>query len=604
MTDEASADADKARRIRLDPWFPNPPRRKDRRLADGSLVAAPRDKRAFGAGIAWFLLFGSFVAFFIGAIATAPVWVDVSELGTFERVVASFGALGFTIAVLWAASNCVAGAVLFVARLRTLLSGSTVSAWRMRLAHGVLALGAAGALVLVLREAGRILHGVYTDPALDGPSMSMLTTLAAGWSILLSFALLVVLAGELVGVFSVRRLPVPGPLRLRETAQAGARIAHWSDLHLTAADDVPTIEAKPGVPVSGNRPLRQLIAEHHEVLRDAHMILITGDVTDAGTGEEWRAFFDLVPPAWLERSVIVPGNHDLNMVDASVWKTSTARSGGVGTLGALFASGDEGEEQLGRKLRAVRLIAALDRVQGGRTSVLGPEGALVPLADVLDACAGELEEFVTRPPLRTFEDSAVGLRETTSPRDRGLLELPHRLMDGIFPCVVTVPGTPLRVVVLDSNIASDNTATNAMGMIGAPGLLKLRMILKRLDDQGEPCLIALHHHVALPRRVGERLIERMQARFMACEDAAELVGALDGKRERVVLHGHRHVKYEASLGERIHLVSAPSTTLGNEWAPRSASGSTTSAFTLVEVGWSGAGVSVRSLREYRGGAGA
>jgi hypothetical protein len=193
----------------------------------------------------------------------------------------------------------------------------------------------------------------------------------------------------------------------------------------------------------------------------------------------------------------------------------------------------------------------------------------------------------------------VGLRETTSPRDRGLLELPHRLMDGIFPCVVTVPGTPLRIVVLDSNVASDNTVSNAMGMIGMPGLLKLGMILKLLDDKGEPCLIALHHHVALPRRAAERLADRVQARFMACADAAKLVSVLEGGRERVVLHGHRHVKYEASLGEHIHILSAPSTTLGNEWAPRSAPGSTSAGFTIVEVGWSGTGVAVRGLHDCR-----
>ena len=47
------------------------------------------------------------------------------------------------------------------------------------------------------------------------------------------------------------------------------------------------------------------------------IILISGDLTDAGASTEWAAFFDtLAPyPQLAERILALPGNHDLNVVD-------------------------------------------------------------------------------------------------------------------------------------------------------------------------------------------------------------------------------------------------------------------------------------------------
>ena len=47
-------------------------------------------------------------------------------------------------------------------------------------------------------------------------------------------------------------------------------------------------------------------------------ILITGDMTDAGRSSEWAEFFDAVAPLSVSsptRMLILPGNHDLNVVD-------------------------------------------------------------------------------------------------------------------------------------------------------------------------------------------------------------------------------------------------------------------------------------------------
>ena len=47
------------------------------------------------------------------------------------------------------------------------------------------------------------------------------------------------------------------------------------------------------------------------------VILISGDMSDAGLAVEWAAFLDAVDchPALAHRMLILPGNHDLNIVD-------------------------------------------------------------------------------------------------------------------------------------------------------------------------------------------------------------------------------------------------------------------------------------------------
>jgi hypothetical protein len=59
------------------------------------------------------------------------------------------------------------------------------------------------------------------------------------------------------------------------------------------------------------------------------------------------------------------------------------------------------------------------------------------------------------------------------------------------------------------------------------------------------------------------------------------------------------VKYEGSVGCRAHVVSAPSTTLGNEWGPRPSSSAVNVGFALVEVTWRARGVTVAGLEEYQ-----
>lgn len=567
----------------IDPWFPDPPQREDvRDPSDGSLSAAPVHQRGSLAGVLWFLLFASLIALFLGVFAIVPWRMDWSQHGGFDVVFITLGLFGGALATLHGARVCVARVLEFVARVRTVLIGSRLAAAFLRIARFGFGAAAAGLLFLTV-PAGLALFDATRRGDVDAESWTFLAiVLGVGWCALSTLMLAVVSLTEFLAAVAVRAAPRLGALRTERLPDGRARIAHLSDLHLTAGEAVPTIEARPGLPVSGNAPFRQVVAEHALRLEGAAAILITGDLTDAGTGAEWRAFFDIYPQRWLPRTVIVPGNHDLNISDPR----------------NLLTAG-EGEEQFGRKLRAIRLIAAIDRCQGERTRILDDAGTLVPLRQFLAPLAGELESLIADPPRRTFEESSIGLRETTSGAERLRLELPHLLMRAIFPFVVDVPGTPLRIVVIDSNIEADNVATNAMGMIRADHLQSLRDILRTLDAAQEPCVLAMHHHAALPRRPGQRLLDRAQVAFMACENAAELVAALEGARQRVILHGHRHVKYAGSLGGRLHVLSAPSTTLGNEWGPPPAAGTANAGFALIDLTWGAHGVTVDGLDECR-----
>jgi 3',5'-cyclic AMP phosphodiesterase CpdA len=91
---------------------------------------------------------------------------------------------------------------------------------------------------------------------------------------------------------------------------------------------------------------------------------VTGDITDAGTRAEWAEFLDLLRgwPALRARLSFVPGNHDVNVIDRS----NPARL--------------ELPWSTGQALRQLRVVLALDAIQGERTHVVDrASGVLGPL---------------------------------------------------------------------------------------------------------------------------------------------------------------------------------------------------------------------------------
>ncbi len=176
------------------------------------------------------------------------------------------------------------------------------------------------------------------------------------------------------------------------------RVAHLSDVHVVGERYGFRIESGRGGP-RGNgrleRALARLAALH--AARPLDLVLITGDMTDAGTSAEWAEFLDMVAahPELAERMLILPGNHDVNIVD----RANPAR------LDLPFSPV--------KALRKMRALSAMDAVQGER--VLTGDGET--LAEALETRRREIEEFAEEGGFRRSAELA-------------------RLWQGLFPLIL------------------------------------------------------------------------------------------------------------------------------------------------------------------------
>lgn len=94
-------------------------------------------------------------------------------------------------------------------------------------------------------------------------------------------------------------------------ADRGFRVVQLSDLHLTADDrDSRSEAALFGRQTGMNAAFRRLLAD--PAVREADLILTTGDVTDRGDLAAWRLFWNGLTAAGLGgRCRVIPGNHDV-----------------------------------------------------------------------------------------------------------------------------------------------------------------------------------------------------------------------------------------------------------------------------------------------------
>jgi predicted phosphodiesterase len=107
-------------------------------------------------------------------------------------------------------------------------------------------------------------------------------------------------------------------------------IVHLSDLHLTAADDGSRSEPKLFGKLRGmNAACRKVLAT--PAVRDADLVLVTGDVTDRGEPEAWKVFWGAVEAAGLAKKVlVVPGNHDVGCLGFRLpWRSKAYATEGL-----------------------------------------------------------------------------------------------------------------------------------------------------------------------------------------------------------------------------------------------------------------------------------
>lgn len=331
-----------------------------------------------------------------------------------------------------------------------------------------------------------------------------------------------------------RELSVSEPVldlpRPPQQAASPFRVAHLSDLHLVGNRYGYRMEPGSHGP-QGNKcvfdALERLAAIHAS--RPFHRVLVTGDITDAGTRAEWAEFIDLIEhfPDLRARMSLVPGNHDMNIVD----RTNTAR-------GDLPWS-------VGKALRRLRFVSAIDQIQGDRAHLVDRKsGALGP------SLANYLREGERPRRLRALAEYGTV---------RGNLEI-AKVWGAIFPLVEPpIEEQGYGIILLDSNAPSNLSLTNAIGVVSPRQLRALKSVLK--SSQHGAWLILLHHQVVEYPVLGISLTDRIGLALMNASDLLAAIGP--HARRALILHGHRHVEWVGTTGETV-LCSAPSVTLGME----------------------------------------
>lgn len=300
------------------------------------------------------------------------------------------------------------------------------------------------------------------------------------------------------------------------------RVAHLSDIHVVGERYGFRIESGRAGP-RGNERLRlalsRLAAVHAEAPLDA--VLITGDMTDAGRSAEWAEFLDLLAlyPELAARTLILPGNHDINIVD----RANPARL--------------ELPTSPGKRLRQMRTLSAMEALQGRRVHVM-------------DKAKGKLGRSLSerlapeRPAIAAFAE-AGSLRLSF-----GL----SALWQEIFPLVLP-PAEPdgLGILLLNSNAETHFSFTNALGLVAEEDM---QAMLAALDQCPQArWIVALHHHpVEYPQRA-KAFSERIGTALI---NGSRFVRQLKPHAHRLVaMHGHRHVDWIGRCG-RLRIVSAPS----------------------------------------------
>jgi predicted MPP superfamily phosphohydrolase len=300
------------------------------------------------------------------------------------------------------------------------------------------------------------------------------------------------------------------------------RVAHISDLHTVGERYGFRIECGRSGP-RGNERLRQVLARLDEIhaAEPLDLILLSGDLTDAGVSAEWAELFDALAlyPKLAPLMLGLPGNHDVNVVDRS----NPARM--------------DLPTSPTKRLRQLRSVSALTALQGSRALVVDSEAGRIggTLGQAIEPHRDEIERFA----------------------DKGSFRLSWRLANlwaTVFPMVLP-PDTEdgLGIIILNSNADTHFSFTNALGMVSYEQARGLDIAVAQYPRAS--WIIALHHHVveypkpakALSVRIGTALI-----------NGSWFVRRLQGLAENaVVMHGHRHIDWIGECGGLL-IVSAPS----------------------------------------------
>lgn len=300
------------------------------------------------------------------------------------------------------------------------------------------------------------------------------------------------------------------------------RVVHLSDIHIVGERFGFRIEGGRSGP-RGNGRLELLLAELNAIhARDPlDVVLITGDITDAGRSSEWAEFAEALKPypRLAERTLILPGNHDLNVVD----RANPARL--------------DLPTSPKKRLREIRALSTMVGLQGDRVRVIDDKTGKPEtlLKDRLQAHATEIASFA----------------------DRGSIALTWTLANvwpQAFPMVLPPESDDgLGVILLDSNAQTHFSFTNALGLVTREQMKAVEKITAHFPKA--KWIVALHHHVVEYPKPAKALSERIGTALVNGTWFVRKMQQLSGRA--IIMHGHRHIDWIGACGELV-IVSAPS----------------------------------------------
>jgi hypothetical protein len=300
------------------------------------------------------------------------------------------------------------------------------------------------------------------------------------------------------------------------------RVVHLSDVHVVGEPYGFRIESGRIGP-RGNDRFARLLAELDRIdaKEPIDLVLVTGDMTDAGSAGEWAAFLDLLAahPQLAAKVLVMPGNHDVNVVD----RANPARF--------------DLPLSAGKTLRLMRTLSAMAELQGDRVHVVDRATGRV---------GGTLNQALAphRDAIAAFADHG-GLRAA--------VEL-TKLWGDVFPQVLPPADEDgLGVIILNSNAETHFSFTNALGLISAEQARGIQAAASTWPRAR--WIVALHHHVAEYPKPPKALSERIGTALVNGSWFVRQLQQLG--RRAIAMHGHRHVDWIGTSGSLI-VVSAPS----------------------------------------------
>lgn len=383
---------------------------------------------------------------------------------------------------------------------------------------GFLVLAVAGVCVTVVWPYTRW-TGTLSDLAaplrLVGPALANAVAIVSAYSGLASVA------------WGIADATMTQPQGLKSFEQAAVRGSEWRAAHVS---DIHAVGEQFGFRIESGRAGAQgneRISRIFERLNEVHAsepidtVVITGDMTDSGRSSEWAEFLDRLAeyPELSKRALILPGNHDVNVVD----RTNPARL--------------ELPTSPLKQLRQMRVLSAMVAIQGDRAHTFDRDQrkigstlavAVAPYQDTIASLAN-ISRFQRSPELsRVWADSFPQI-------------IPPKVDDGI------------GIVILNSNSQSNFSFTNALGFVPAEDTVALRHIFDQFPKAA--WVVALHHHLMEYPMAVKSFSERIGTALI---NGSWLVRQLAPYADRlVVMHGHRHMDWIGRTG-KLKIVSAPS----------------------------------------------